>query len=107
MQTTMKKFALLLATSLICSCAQAQLVQTFGGVDCGVWIQDKKPSDRAWLLGFMTGLNMDSSGNPLGKITSAQQIYLWMDNYCMKSPLSNPIQGGRELLEELKKRSIK
>jgi hypothetical protein len=103
-KTPKKTFAFVLAITLVCSCAQAQLVQTYGGVDCGVWVQDKKSSDRAWLLGYMTGLNMDSSGNPLGKITSAQQIFLWMDNYCMKSPLGNPVQGGRELLDELKKR---
>lgn len=105
MKTVVSKKAILaLVSTLFWSITKADLVQTFGGVDCGVWIQGKTQPDRGWLLGYMTGLNMDAIGNPLGKITSAQQIYLWMDSYCMKNPLSNPVQGGRELLSELKKK---
>jgi len=102
--TTNKKAILALVTTLFCSITKADLVNTFGGIDCGVWIQGKTDLDRTWLLGYMTGLNMYAIGNPLGKITSTQQIFLWMDNYCTKNPLSNPIQGGRELLNELKKK---
>jgi hypothetical protein len=101
---TKYRIVFLTAITLSYSVSQAQLVNVYGVVDCGVWVQEKRAPDRAWLLGFMSGLNFDVVGNPLSKINSVQQIFLWMDNYCMKNPLGNLVVGGRELLDELKKR---
>ncbi len=78
----------------------------FGRSDCGQWVAHSK-SDlkmKAWLLGFISGL---SSGigrlgsDPLDKINSTEQIYLWMDNYCAKNPLKNVADGGNSLFYEL------
>lgn len=83
---------------------------TYGGIDCGKWNQLKSDTDKLWLLGYMSGLSMQHTINtvnkddPLGKITSAYQIWSWMDNYCQKNPLNTVVQGGHQLFEELKKK---
>lgn len=83
---------------------------TYGGTDCGKWNQQKSESDKGWLLGYMSGLSMQNTittngkSDPLGKITSAYQIWSWMDNYCQKNPLDTLVQGGHQLFEELKKK---
>jgi hypothetical protein len=84
----------------------------FGEADCGQWIA-KDPtfsaSDRAWLLGYMSGLSVlyekeGKKGNPLKKINSSDQIVVWMDNYCQKNPLRSVASGGHELFEEIIKK---
>ncbi len=82
--------------------------KAIGSCDCGEWIKDNesmKARNRSWLVGFMTGLNLaDSQGrNSLGKV-SGQQIFLWMDNYCKENPLKDVIDGGYDLMNELRKR---
>jgi hypothetical protein len=81
----------------------------FGEADCGQWItKDSKfiASDRAWLLGYMSGLSVlyeieGKKGNPLKKINSSDQIFAWMDNYCQKNPLKGVAIGGLDLFAEL------
>lgn len=84
---------------------------TYGGVDCGKWTQNKSQTDRSWIIGFMSGLNLQyglmvgtDKNNPLGKTNSAYQVWTWMDNYCQKNPLNTVVQGGFELFNELKKK---
>ena len=83
---------------------------TFGAVDCGEWVNQSKQSaiTRSWLLGYMSGLSgmhnlNDRLDNPLQKINSAQQIFVWMDNYCQKIPLKGVSEGGIDLFIELMK----
>ena len=83
----------------------------FGEPDCGQWVQSQtatstlKQSNRAWLLGWVSGLNMNPLYNDaLGKVNSAAQIYLWVDNYCKNNPLSGASVGGIMLLAELMKK---
>jgi hypothetical protein len=81
----------------------------WGESDCGEWVNTPKSNltVKAWLLGFMSGLGVmyelkDATENPMGKIKSAQQIYVWMDNFCQKNPLKTVSDGGIELLIELR-----
>ena len=82
---------------------------TYGGADCGKWTQVKSQTDRSWLLGFMSGINLQNEfitndkSDPLAKV-STHQIWAWMDNYCQNNPLNTVVQGGFELLRELKKK---
>lgn len=87
---------------------------TFGARDCGEWINRKKNvyeelATEQWLNGYMSGLSMMHAANgwkdnPLGKINSAAQTRLWMDNYCQKNPLSEVVDGGTALFLELMKK---
>ena len=96
--------------SLLCFFTSAIPAQTmFGTPDCGQWIQQKRQPDRAWLLGYMSGLNVrhasaDRTDGPLEKIGSVDQIFLWMDNYCTANPLHRVATGGWVLFQELLKK---
>jgi hypothetical protein len=87
-------------------CLPAVSQTGFGNIDCGKWVANSKssPSYRSWLLGFMSGLSAGIAtpkSDPLDKINSAEQIYLWMDNYCAKNPLKSVVDGGNSLFYEL------
>ena len=94
---------------LILSCCLAQPVvgQTlFGNFDCGQWINNQNSMRKAWLLGYMSGLS--SGTNPdgkkkdwLGKVDSADQIYLFVENYCRANPLKRIEAAGLTLYVEL------
>ena len=112
---------------LACCLVQPALGQvSFGSADCGQWIKRTdsvgiKNHREAWLVGYMSGLNKMNwvrepapsgdpwslvsplllYGDPLHKVNSAEQMLLWMDNYCNKNPLSNISIGGFELFREL------
>jgi len=108
------KRPLILLLLVCCLATQAFGQATFGGRDCGQWITRKKDqytelAITGWLVGFMSGLNSmywlkTNKVDPLNKVNSADQIYLWVDNYCQKNPLSNLSVGGAELLLELIKK---
>lgn len=82
----------------------AQVV--FGNKDCGEWIRSPTDTKRQWLVGYMSGLSAMYMLNgrkdmPLDKINSADQIFLWMDNYCKNNPLNKVHLGGIDLFLEL------
>jgi hypothetical protein len=59
---------------------------------------------KAWLVGYVSGLNSAIAApkeNPLDRINSIEQIYLWMDNFCKKNPLQTVRDGGNALYREL------
>ena len=96
---------------LACHLGQPVFSQTrFGDIDCGAWLNKKGLPERAWLIGYLTGLNTmhdlnKNSDNPLNKVNSAEQIYVWMDNYCQKNPLNTIGDGGIQLFIELMKKA--
>ena len=97
---------------LACCLAQpvlgvAQGVTIFGRPDCGVWLSKQRETDKAWLLGYVSGISLSEMGglsgarDPFGKISSVEQIYIWMNNYCQKNPLKNVGDGAFSLYLEL------
>ena len=80
----------------------------FGAPDCGQWVKDNNPNLKAWLLGYMSGLNVahELSGlkpkDPLDKMSSAEQAFLWVDNYCQANPMRTVASAGWKLFQELK-----
>jgi|LauGreDrversion4_2_1035121.scaffolds.fasta_scaffold2723015_1 hypothetical protein len=85
---------------------------TFGVTDCGRWVTESKStriSAKTWLLGYLTGLGAmhevnNRNDDPMKKINSSDQIFLWMDNYCQKNPLKDVADGGFQLFMELMKK---
>jgi len=84
----------------------------FGGPDCGQWISSKADTRKAWVLGFMSGMSMathyfgtptdrKTNGDWLDKVNSADQIFLFVDNYCQKNPLRKVESAGFALYIEL------
>ena len=80
---------------------------TFGGTDCGKWITVTTSARQAWLLGFLSGLAFLHARkdfkpvNPLDSVSSAEQMFVWMDNYCKTNPLGNVTEGAVELFDEI------
>ena len=108
-----KLFATLVALTISMP-ALSQQSTTFGDPDCGEWIAAQRQNSRynAWLVGYMSGLNFmydnlrhydkkEPMPNYLGSVSSAQQIFLWVDNYCQKNPLRTVGEAGVELMVEL------
>jgi len=103
---------------LLLACCLAQPVfgqTTFGTRDCGQWMKRTdsvatKSHNESWLVGFMSGLSTmywigvekNNKHDPLEKVNSAEQLFLWMDNYCNKNPLNRVSQGGLALFMELR-----
>ena len=87
---------------------------SFGRPDCGQWIAAKRQNQNynSWLAGYVSGLNYMydnleyySKDKPvadkLGTVSSLEQIFLWVDNYCQKNPLENLVTAGSALMIEL------
>jgi hypothetical protein len=54
---------------------------SFGDPDCGKWIKLNRQTDKAWLLGYLSGMNTDiTNKNFLNKLDSAEQAFLFVDN---------------------------
>ncbi len=79
----------------------------FGVPDCGQWVKENTQPRKAWLLGFMSGMNsvhmkgISSPADPLDKLNTANQMFLWMDNYCKNNPLDSVADGAFALYLEL------
>ena len=82
--------------------AQTKIFTMIGEPDCGKWINQNSIPNKAWLLGFLSGVNITfkDSKDALGKV-NAEQTYLWMDNYCKKNPLEQLATGAIDLYVEL------
>ena len=87
----------------------------FGNRDCGVWLRKDneylRMGSEGWLLGYLSGQNMvlqtlrkEKDSDVLRKVNSANQIFLWMNNYCTANPLNDIATGANELMVELMKR---
>ena len=100
-----------LAYSTITFAQAAEGSTSIGRPDCGRYILSPSSEHKAWVLGYLSGANQMLEGktpsgkpsNPLGQLKSAEQVYLWMDNYCKKYPLENVTAGALALLVELRK----
>ena len=97
---------------LACCLAQpalgvAQGVTIFGRPDCGVWLSKQRETDKAWLLGYVSAISMSEQGrlsgasDPFSKISSVEQIFVWMNNYCQRNPLKDISDGANRLFSEL------
>jgi hypothetical protein len=96
-----------ITAAAICLATQSSFASTtFGSPDCGQWLAEKTPTRKLWLAGYLSGLSVMhaanlNKGDPLGELSSMDQAYAWMDNYCRKSPLEDFRQGGLDLFTEL------
>jgi len=112
MKTTInKKLAIALTTFvLLTQPVFGQVI--FGGSDCGQWVNTQAEHRKAWALGFMSGMSVatyhfgtpdakKANGDWLGKVNSAEQILLFIDNYCQKNPLRKVESAGFALYYEL------
>ena len=91
-----------LAIMLISSISVAQAQVHIGTPDCGTWFK-RKDLSRTWLVGFVSGINSltTEETDALAKLSSVDQLFLWMDNYCKVNPLKSVLSGALEVYIEL------
>ena len=94
--------ALLLATQ-----DAAQAITTSGKLDCAMWTNARtaKASDshERFLQGLLNGMALGSNvefWKAKGDGLTADDVFLWMDNYCRQNPLSNAFEGSVVLMNE-------
>ncbi len=75
----------------------------FGTTDCAQWTENKLAARKAWVIGYISGVNVmwRGEGDPLKRIKSIDQLFLWIDNYCINNPLGNVKEGSDALFREL------
>ena len=100
------------AIAAACMAISVSATQVYGSSDCGTWVAAKteplsRRAQELWLVGYLSGLNAmhDRTGlkpaDPLGRVNSMTQVFLWMDNYCQANPLKFVVQGADGLWLEL------
>ena len=103
----MKKL-LLIAILISTNTTYAQGLWIEGSVDCGVWVKARK-ADRAqyfehYLMGVVNGLVLGAAINiwreDEGNNVSRDQLYLWMDGWCQRHPLSSIHIGATHFADE-------
>ena len=101
------KILLILLSFQVSAWADGELLSIEGKTDCGSWISARK-NDRSvayehYVLGLLNDMVMGSKMDfwrAKGSKLKRDQVYLWMDNYCSKNPLSGPFEGAMELMNE-------
>jgi hypothetical protein len=68
----------------------ASAYTVIGGGDCNKWVRENNPSDRTWLVGFISGMNawfsQKTNSDPLAAVRSGVGIVAWVDDYCRANP---------------------
>jgi hypothetical protein len=97
------------AVGVFANSGASATVTNYGDSDCGAWIKTPTHGAKMWILGYLSGKNSAMGRNnpkydPLSQISSANQIFVWMDNYCQNNPLEKLSDGGLTLYIELENR---
>jgi hypothetical protein len=108
----MRTNALALAVAAFLWTGTAQAATSMGVRSCGKWVAaHSEPRGgtvdqiavEAWLVGFLTGLAMESEKDIL-KDVDAPSIFLWTTNFCKANPLAGTDEAGYKLFLELSKK---
>lgn len=96
-----------MAMAVLVTSGAAHAQVSFGDYDCGQWFTAaRRPPAQAWLMGYLSGMNEANAGTAkevLHKLNSADQAFLWVDNYCKANPLQSVSDAAKALYKELSK----
>jgi hypothetical protein len=97
----------LLLLALLASSSQSATL--FGAYDCSQWFSlTQDPLPKTWLLGYLSGMDYATpTHSALDRLKSAEQAYLWIDNYCKANPSKKISDGAKQLYNELEKNAAK
>ena len=81
---------------------------SIGLVSCETWLEERKENKTItyagiWINGYLSGLNLLSGKDNdfLANIKSANQIHIWVDNYCQQNSSKNIDVAALSLALEL------
>jgi hypothetical protein len=92
------------------STAQAQEGRTVirpTDFSCGRWVNTPKDTPnyerlRQWVLGYLSGANIESGGADFLQDRDADGLTAWIDNYCRRNSLHAITQALFQLVQELR-----
>jgi hypothetical protein len=100
---------ILVLVSSVSATAASDRLTTYGGADCAVWVSasgSKREDLKQWLAGYVSGLNsFFYRTDPLRRLNSVEQIFVWSDEYCRANPLDTMGDAAFSLLKELDQRT--
>jgi hypothetical protein len=83
----------------------------YGLTSCGTWTQARQAHGEAkleaWVLGYLSGLNMDSTHPDALNGTDFDGLNGWIDNYCKAKPLQALALAALDLMHELQLRAAR
>lgn len=80
-------------------------VTEFGNPGCNEWVSANNSGNKVWLLGYLSGLNLafaKANNDPLDKVQSVEDTFVWMDNYCRNNPKKTIGEAAQVFYGELK-----
>jgi hypothetical protein len=99
---------------------KAPVVLGVGSKSCGSWTQVRRAGGvmagnyESWIAGFLSGSNSIISGElkvdileQQTKLADAQDINVWIDNYCKSHPMVPIAEAANELGRELIRRAAR
>jgi hypothetical protein len=113
MKTLSLALAIVVAVIPTTLSAQKITIWGYGNNLCSSWTKDAKTEllhyqHEAWLLGFLSGYNWHSMGNPSGNVIrdeDSSALVAWVDNYCYAHPLDPIVLAADQLIDELRRRN--
>ena len=88
--------------------SEPRMIFRNGMASCGTWLQRRQSKQEAilasWIVGYLSGLNMESSGPDAIVGTDYDSLMGWIDNYCRANPLHPIAQAATALMGELRSR---
>jgi hypothetical protein len=101
----MKKAFGVLAVALLVTTAHAQTYRVLGPVNCAKWgVLGMKLYGEGWVLGYVSAMNGAgvAKGDPdVLQNETGEQLIKWMNQYCKSNTLSNSMEGGKQMYQEL------
>ena len=105
----MKRFAVAaIAFFALTGAGFAQGVHVEGIIDCGLWVKARTVARanvfEGYLVGLLNGMSIGRGvefwrAGGLPSLTQ-DQVFLWMDGFCRREPLSGVVRGAYVLMEE-------
>jgi hypothetical protein len=95
--------AVVLMTASVGAKARDVAIIGAGSDSCGTWTAQRQntqgPSNRQWILGFISGAAFYGEGNidPLNE-RDAQAVWAWVDNWCQNNPLEPMVMAGKGIV---------
>jgi hypothetical protein len=91
--------------------AESRMTVGNGLKSCGTWTQKRQTNDDSvfvsWVVGYLSGMNLDSTHPDALLGTDFDGLMGWIDNYCRANPLQSIAIAGTVLMRQLQSRAAK
>jgi hypothetical protein len=108
-----RSIAIMIAALIVAAISSAQAQRETrsmvspSGLSCGKWTDTlKRPYEhevyKGWVLGYLSGVNSESTGTDFMQGRDAEGLTAWIDDYCRRNPLQDVTRAVYALTDELR-----